>query len=339
MQNAFYAIVLLAATVAWGYFFYKKDYHPQPVRIVIQIFGIGLFSMLPVFGYKMIYENFLPLLAEYKLTSPLFTHPLLVGIGFFALNLLLLNTILFTLSAGLTATLTIFKHDTLSNIKSALKESSFDFVAVSMMIGLLVYLETIAETFLGIDILQAVLGTILFLGVIEEYVKHLIVRLVDDKKLKDIDDAITLSLVVGLAFALIETFIYAVKAGDFSLMIYRAFMTLPIHLVASGIFGYYYGLAHFAKPILALNHKKDDAYDSDKDWLPKLLKCKRITAYGEAKMTKGLFLATLFHTIANVLFEISLAYLVVPFVVTGLILLLHLYKESHKEWRLIERKV
>ena len=49
----------------------------------------------------------------------------------------------------------------------------------------------------------------------EEYAKQfekigaqLVVRATDDKKLADIDDAITLSIVVGLAFAFIETIIY-----------------------------------------------------------------------------------------------------------------------------------
>ena len=108
----------------------------------------------------------------------------------------------------------------------------------------------VAENTFNIPIVNTILGTILFLTIIEEYIKHLVVRFVDDKKIKDIDDAITLSIMVGLALSFTETIIYAIIAGDFGLMFYRAFLSLPVHLVASGIFGYYYGLAHFSKPLL-----------------------------------------------------------------------------------------
>lgn len=334
MQTALYALTLLAATFLWGYFFYKKDYHPQPLRVVAQIFAIGLFSMAPVFGYKAIYLRALPRLAEHAIFQPLLSNPLLVGLTYFVLNLALLCALLFTLSSLVALCGTIFKTETMRNIRRALKEEPLDFMTVSVMIGLLIYLETVAQAVFDIPLLRTALGSILFLGIIEEYVKHLIVRMVDDKKLKDIDDAITLSVIVGLAFALIETVIYAVTIGDFSIIIYRSFLSIPIHLVASGIFGYYYGMAHFSKDITRVDGGEKILFPG---WLPKMLKCKRSLLYAEGHITQGLFFATLFHAAANVLFEIEMAWAVVPFVVIGLVTLVHLYKESHAEWRLIQR--
>ncbi|PIZ72067.1 hypothetical protein COY07_03760 [Candidatus Peregrinibacteria bacterium CG_4_10_14_0_2_um_filter_43_11] len=324
---------MLAATLIWGFLFYKKDYHPQPLRIIVQVFVIGLFSMVPVFAYKFIYQHYLPLLSEYEIFRPLLTQPLLIGLGYFLFNLVLLTTLLFTLSSLMTLILTVFKHDTLINIKRALKEESLDFVATSMMIGGLIYVEVFLQSVFNIQIIHTVLGTILFLGIIEEYIKHLIVRLTDDKKLRDIDDAITLSVMVGLAFALIETIVYAISTGDFALIIYRSFLSLPIHLIASGIFGYYYGLAHFAKPIVKTEGGGDKIYHSG--WLPKILKCRRSTLYADGKMTEGLFFASLFHAVTNVLFEINLTFLVVPIVVLGLVVLNHLYKMARTEWKAI----
>jgi len=334
MQSLLYATLLVGATFIWGYVFYKKDYHPQPVKVVLQIFGIGLFAMVPMFAYKYIYENYLPIIAEYEIFRPLLDSMFLSGFAYFLFNLILLSIILFALTSLLTVVLTFFKHETLRNIKDTLKEDEFEFISVSVMIGLLIYFEKFAENIFNIPIINTILGTILFLTIIEEYIKHLIVRFVDDKKIKDIDDAITLSIMVGLAFATMETIVYVIAAGDLSLIFYRSFLSLPIHLVASGIFGYYYGLAHFSKPLLKpVGGEK--TYRFNFKWIHKVLKLKRSTVYEEEKMLEGLGLATLFHATCNILFELNLAFVVVPILVLGLVLISYFYKESHILYRLI----
>ena len=127
------------------------------------------------------------------------------------------------MSGILAMVLTIFKHETIHNMRKALEKEELSFIAVSMIMGGLIFFETIAEKTWSIHIIQTALGAVLFLTIIEEYIKHLIVRFIDDKKLKDIDDAITLSIMVGLAFALIETAIYAISSGDLSLIISSLF--------------------------------------------------------------------------------------------------------------------
>jgi RsiW-degrading membrane proteinase PrsW (M82 family) len=332
MQTVLYTFILLLATFLWGYLFYKQDYHPQPLRVIGQIFIFGLFAMLPIFAYKAIYLNYLPILAEYEILNPVFSNSFLVGIGYFMFNIILLTTVLFALSGILSIVLTVFDHVTLRNIRQALKEESFDFIATSLLIGILIYVETFIQAKFGVEIIQTILGAILFLSVIEEYVKHLIVRFIDDKKLKDIDDAITLSIAVGLAFALIETLIYAYTTQNMDLMIYRAMLSLPVHLIASGIFGYYYGLAHYASP---LSKTKEGKRVWGFKWLHGILKMKRKTVYAEEKMTEGLFFATLFHALANILFEMDLAFVVVPIIVIGLMIMSHLYKLGNIEWKML----
>ncbi|MBU1682812.1 PrsW family intramembrane metalloprotease [Patescibacteria group bacterium] len=333
-MSVLYATVLVVATFIWGYMFYKKDYHPQPFKVIAQIFGIGLFAMIPVFAYKYIYQNYLPMLAEYQIFRPLLDSSILSGLFYFLINLILLSVVLFTLSGFLSLIATIFKHETIKNIRRAIKDEELSFVTISVMIGILIYLESLAEKILGITIIQTIIGTILFLTIIEEYIKHLMVRFVDYKKLKDIDDAITLSIMVGLAFALMETLIYAISSGDLSLIVYRAFLSIPIHLVASGIFGYYYGLAHFAKP-LTKKTVGEKTYRFNIKWLHKILTLKRSTVYDEEKMVEGLGLAVLFHATCNILFELNLAFLVVPIIVIGLMLITYFYKESHVLYKLL----
>ncbi|MBU0727461.1 PrsW family intramembrane metalloprotease [Patescibacteria group bacterium] len=336
-MNVLYIALLALATLIWGYIFYKKDYHPQPLKVIGQIFGIGLFAMIPVFAYKYIYQNYLPMLAEYQIFQPLFDSFILKGFLFFILNLALLSVVLMTLGALLTATLTLFKHDTIANIKNSLKKNEFGFMTVSIMIGLLIYFESFIEKIINIPIVNTILGTILFLTIIEEFIKHLIVRFVDDKKLKDIDDAITLSIMVGLAFSLMETFIYAISAGDMSLIVYRAMLSMPVHLIASGIFGYYYGLAHFSKPLVKVEGG-EKTYRFNLKWLHRILTLKKSTIYEEEKIVEGMSLAVLFHATCNVLFELNLAFVVVPILVIGLFLISHFYKESHMLYRLMHAR-
>jgi len=334
MQAILYILVLLVATFLLGYVFYKKDYHPQPIAAIAQAFGMGFFAMIPIFGYKFIYQNFLPLISEYELLSFLTKSSLLSGFLYFILNFALLSLVLFVLSSVLTILLTIFDHDILHNIKKSLKEEELGFVAVSVFVGILVYFISLLEHTLGISLMRNFLSIILFLTIIEEYVKHLVVRFMDDKKLVDIDDAITLSVMVGLAFGVAETIVYAVVSGDLSLILYRSLLSLPIHVVASGIFGYFYGLSHFSK-LITEKTTGEKTYLFNIKWLHKALTFKKSTVYKEEKIIEGLSLATLFHAGCNVLFELNLAFLVVPAIISGFFILSLLYKESHIFYKLI----
>ena len=331
MQTVLYAIILLFATFLWGYAFYKKDYHPKPLRTLVQIFTVGLFSMIPIFGYQYLYEHFFPFLAEYQIFTPLINQPVLKGFMAFGFNLVVLVVFFYFISAILTGLLTRFKHETLENIHKSVREGDepLCFIATSMLIGMMVFFSSILEGHWGIALVGASIGSILVLTVMEEYVKHLMVRFVDDKKIEDVDDAMTFSIMVGLAFAFIETLFYGISSGDMSLIIYRSFLTIPIHLIASGIFGYYYGLAHFAKP---LTRKQKPLHLK---LFHHLFTFKRSTVYREEKMVEGLVLATLFHGGCNVLFELNLAFLVVPIIVAGLFIISNLYKEGHLLYKLI----
>ena len=142
--------------------FYKKDYHPQPFKVIAQIFGIGLFAMVPVFAYKYVYQNYLPELAEYAIFQPLLSSPILSGFFFFTVNLVILSLFLTTLSAIITIILTFFKHETLENIKISLKENELCFIAVSVMTGLLIYFEKTIENIWNMPIVNTILGAILF---------------------------------------------------------------------------------------------------------------------------------------------------------------------------------
>ncbi len=293
--------------------------------------------MIPVFGYKYVYVNFLPQLSEIRILDPLLNSAILSGLFYFLLNMFIVVVLLTSITSLVSLVLTRFKHGTLENIEGTLRDDEFEYVTMSSMIAILIFAERLLEKFLDVSIIHTIVGVIMFLAIIEEYVKHLMVRFIDDKRIKDIDDAITLSIIVGLAFSFIETIIYAVTVGDMSLVLPRALLTMPVHVIASGIFGYYYGLSRFAEPILDAEHK-NKRYRIKFKHLHTVLRMKKSDIYEEEKTAQGLVLATLFHTVANLLFEMNLAYITVPLIVGGMLVLSYFYKESHVLYRLLHKR-
>ena len=347
-MSLFYVTLLVLTTLIWGVVFYKKDYHPQPVKIMLQSFGVGLFSMIPVFAYKYAYQHLLPQLSDVRIFRPLLDSPLWSGVFVFALNLVALSLLLFLLSGLLSLILNVFSHAALANLKNAIAQEPLGFTAVSLMVGVAVFLQNWIQRVWDSPLLATVLSSILFLAIIEEYVKHLIVRVTDDKRIKDIDDAITLSIMVGLAFAFTETIVYGIVAGNMKIVFFRTMVSLPVHVVASGIFGYYYGLAHFAKPMVAMNGGEKTYHGQlgglashgrakRVEWLHRLMTFKKSSVVSEERIIQGFLFATLFHALANVLFELSLGILAVPMIVFGVWILLQLYGASKKEAQLMAR--
>ncbi|QQR83486.1 PrsW family intramembrane metalloprotease [Candidatus Peregrinibacteria bacterium] len=293
--------------------------------MLAQSFVVGLFAMIPVFSYKYLYEHFLPRLAEFRIFQPLFQYSLVEGLMIFLFNLVLLSLILLIASALVSLAISAYPHQTLVNVKNALKQEPLGFVAVSLMIGFLMYIQFGVEHLTQVKVVGTVLGSVLFLAVIEEYIKHLMVRISDDNRLNDVDDAITLSIVVGLAFAFVETLIYAFNVGNMGLVIFRSLISLPIHVVASGIFGYYYGLSKFSA---AFERHESFKKRHLRKWLHRLLNLKKHTLYGEEKIVEGTLLASLYHGLMNLLLEFNLSYLTIPFLVMGVFVIFGFYKKG-----------
>jgi hypothetical protein len=106
------------------------------------------------------------------------------------------------------------------------------------------------------------------LGVLIEYFKNLVVRIVGIKYFKTIDDVIDLSFASALGFTFFENVVefYLTYEGFnpdiqgpvqmLKYILVREFFILPIHLFCSGIFGYYYGIGLFGgKEVIAKNRK------------------------------------------------------------------------------------
>ena len=149
--------------------------------------------------------------------------------------------------------------------------------------------------------LSVVAVSLKYMAFAEEYSKHLIVRFTDDDSIQSIDDAIEFSIIVGLAFAFAENvllyFPRLLVEGDVPTLLLRSVLTVLMHAVASGIFGYFYGLAHFSAEEVRRGHGgRGPAYRL----LHRVFLFRRERLYHEAKMFEGLVLAGAYHATFNI---------------------------------------
>ncbi len=185
----------------------------------------------------------------------------------------------------------------------------------------------------------SVIITFMLVGIIEEIMKMLAVKSVDDDELSNIDDAIEFFIIAALGFAFIENILYFyniwLTQGIQSLFLpflFRSSFSTFAHIMFSGVLGYYYGTAHFAKPILQKEIKANR-----KHWtvlLHKMFNLRKAKMFHEERMLEGLLIAVGLHALFNIFLEMNLTFMIVPFLVGGYMTLNYLLnkKENHKNY-------
>lgn len=187
----------------------------------------------------------------------------------------------------------------------------------------------------------SVIMTFLIVGAIEEEMKHEVVRRTDDQYLRSIDDAIEFSIIAALGFAFTENIIYfydiwTTRGAEhlFVPFVFRAVFSTFAHILFSGIYGYHYGMAHFAKPVL------QDEIREKRAWIVtlfhRIIHLKKETVFHEEQMFQGLLYAVVLHAIFNVFLEINWTFVMLPMLVFGYIYLSWLFvkKRNRKKFGL-----
>jgi hypothetical protein len=180
-----------------------------------------------------------------------------------------------------------------ADLFSGLYEEPLNFLGVGLFLTMFVALFH----WFGLSVMAF---SLIFLAFAEEYSKHLIVRFTDDDSIQSIDDAIEFSIIVGLAFAFAENvllyFPRLLAEHDTPALLLRSVLTVLMHAVASGIFGYFYGLAHFSTEEVRRGHGgRGRIYRT----LHRIFLFHRERLYHEAKMFEGLILAGAYHATYN----------------------------------------
>lgn len=173
-------------------------------------------------------------------------------------------------------------------------------------------------------------------GIVEEIVKQTILRLIDRKFLlvQTINDSIHYSLIGALGFAFAENIFYFsaiyTQLGIQSLIIpylFRSIFTTAAHLIFSGFFGYYYGIAKFS-----INIVEQSRWTGKKQrfaqFLSSALQLPRLQAIKEMTILRGLGIAIILHTIFNFLLQLNQILPVVIFIILGFLLLLHQLRQK-----------
>lgn len=185
----------------------------------------------------------------------------------------------------------------------------------------------------------SVIITFMIVGMIEENMKMVSVKMVDKDDIKHIDDSIEFFIMAALGFSFTENILYFyniwVTQGPFNLFLpflFRSSFSTFAHLLFSGILGYYYGVAHFATPIL-----QEEIRAGRSRWtiaLHKIFAIRKEKMFYEERILEGLLISVGLHALFNIFLEMNLTFVIVPFLVAGYISVDYLLekKESHKNY-------
>ncbi len=213
-------------------------------------------------------------------------------------------------------------------------------------INIVAYAKNYEDSLLGISgiamIPVSVIITFMFIGVIEEVMKQSAVYAADDDRIRHIDDAIMFAILAALGFAFAENILYFyniwARQGPEHLLVpflFRSVFSTFAHILFSALFGYYYGLAHFAKPLL--QEELINTRHTFWDWYHRVFKFKTATLFHEEKMLEGFTLAVGLHAFYDIFLEMNWTFVMVPYLVFGYLYVSHLFKmkENHKQYELL----
>jgi len=193
-----------------------------------------------------------------------------------------------------------------------------------------------ADVFAFTSYLYLPVGTVLmfmFVGVIEEYMKHLVVKKADRGFFRNIDDAIEFSIISALGFAFVENSLYLYYIWEYQgievmlvSFVFRALFSTFAHVLFSGVYGYFYGIAYFADPIWS--EEVRNSRHPVVNLLHTIFHLKRNRVFATEKISEGLILAIVLHAIFNILLEMNQTFFMVPFLVLGYTFLDQLFKRK-----------
>lgn len=179
-----------------------------------------------------------------------------------------------------------------------------------------------------------VLITFMLVGIIEEIAKFSAVRLIHHKRICSITDCIEYCIIVALGFAFAENIIYfynimQVRGAEsvFLPFIFRSLFSTFAHVMFSGVLGYYYGLAIFARPVL------NEDYNRSRWWLLRnlirWLRLDRYQFFHDEQIIQGIFIAVTLHAFFNIFLEMNWTFLIVPYLTAGFMLLSYFFDNRH----------
>ena len=180
--------------------------------------------------------------------------------------------------------------------------SSHDFVSNSSVFGDIGNKATVV---------LITLFTYLTVGVIEETSKFWVLKKSSREFFRSIDDTIQLSIVVALGFAFAENLVnpsyfisfvqqYLVNPPSpmwgplIGSVFGRAVLTTMVHVLSTGVLGYFFGLAFFASPVIRDQFEKGKGHPLM--WIiHRMLSIRTEAVYARTQIVAGLLLSFILH--------------------------------------------
>lgn len=173
-------------------------------------------------------------------------------------------------------------------------------------------------------------------GILEEIVKQGMLRYVDTKTvlIQTINNSIRFSLAAALGFAFAENIIYFKTVIINSpiqevivTFLFRSIFTACAHMIFSGIFGYFFGIAKFSIDVSRHQHWQGKIYFGV-HVIGRIFNIPFAQAFKEYKILQGLFIALVLHAIFNYLLQLNLIIPSILLVVAGYLYLVYLLRRK-----------
>lgn len=193
----------------------------------------------------------------------------------------------------------------------------------------------------------AIGGFVVFLGIaiMEEFSKFIVMKTLNKGQFRSVDDVIALAIVSALGFSFYENMVYfnaqwgVLDTSAYSLLVIsRITIVTMVHMLCSGILGYYFGLAHFASSRAIQEHKKKNR-PAFVIFFRDIFRLKKAHLYRDEMMAIGLLLAVGMHAIYNFILSPStpfnswvISVLIIAYFFGGYLFLGYLLKK--KEYKL-----
>jgi len=171
--------------------------------------------------------------------------------------------------------------------------------------------KTEIENLVGIGIVASFF-VFLSVGFLEEYLKHWMTKKTDHSVFESIDDVIEFSVVGALGFAFLENIGYFFQlviseSSDslFSLFFVRSVFVVFIHVLCSGIYGYFYGLGFFASPIIQ-RREKNGIHTFIPDFFHRIFHFRKDIVFHHEMTTLGILVAMTLHGVYDLLLHMNI---------------------------------
>ncbi|MCB9809919.1 PrsW family intramembrane metalloprotease [Candidatus Peribacteria bacterium] len=315
--------------MAWVWYFNQN--HPEKARYVLVTFTAGMLSIIPIKLYEQYWDIALWKFEHidlFRAIADLVHLPSLdTLLAYVSLNTLVsLGFYCFSLVMMFLLEVVLLRDNSLKTFLHKAKvafESPWIFASVGVLTGLLAY---------GVNsTLSHVAWLFIVVGMLEEYLKHLVLRFSGEDKICSVDDALQYAIFVALGFAFIENIMYLLDFATLNpigtrmfwmFYLLRSSVSVLAHVSFSGILGYFYGIAQFSHRVM---REASSTAHPFKCLLQRLLHCKKCTLYHEEKMMEGMLIAMGLHAVFNVLLEYNRLQYVIPMILLLFFVILQLY--------------